>query len=84
MSNRIYTIEQLREIHTDKKAVFNILYKTRDKIFIGTIDKRLVEVTNKISIEQNSSSIVNNSSSIIELENIKADKCFSIAMSIAL
>ena len=86
----------IRNIHTRGIAVKDRLYYQDDGgIYIGTAEGRLKEysrgnaadnniIDNSADIEINKANIATNTSEIESLKQTKADKCFAIAMSIAL
>lgn len=87
----IYELSDLRTLSKEKKALDNVVYQTEDKYFLGDSTGRLTEVTDLTLIDINNTSITNNETDITaleaedaRLEKAKADKCFTIAMSISL
>ena len=88
---QIYELSYLTKLHKERKALNGVIYRTSDRYFKGNTDGRLDEVTD-LTINN----ITNNNVTTIEadltevegrvtnLETSKADKCFTIAMSIIL
>jgi len=91
---------QIRNIHTKAIAVPNKVYYGYGsdgtlRTYRGTHERRLKEETqlvnaetdisnNTTDIEKNEQKIIDHENRVTNLEAIKADKCFAIAMSIIL
>lgn len=88
---KIYSLTYLRRLHKRKEALTGIKYYTKDQVFIGDENGYLVDITDvnhvettDIEIKDINSNITTINTTINNLEESKADKCFTLAMAIVL